>query len=62
MADTLLQSIPKADILNLNEIVLKHKISKSEFFTKNYALFTLHRLSNIHNDTTFLLQLNNRVI
>ncbi len=53
MADTLLQSIPKADVLNLNEIVLKHKISKSEFFTKNYALFTLHRPSNIQNENVF---------
>lgn len=50
MADTLLQSIPKADKLYLNEIVTKHKISKSEFFTKNYALFTLHRPSNIQNE------------
>lgn len=53
MADTLLQSIPKADVLNLNEIVLKHKISKSDFFTKNYALFTLHRPSNIQNENVF---------
>lgn len=53
MADTLLQSIPKADRLYLNEIVLKHKISKSDFCTKNYALFTLHRPSNIQNENVF---------
>ncbi len=53
MADTLLQSISKESKHNVNDIVMKYAIKWHNEKLTNYALFTLHRPSNIQNEQVF---------
>lgn len=52
MADTLLQSIPQASQYHMDEIVAKYAMTAIDSKLTNYALFTLHRPSNIQEEKT----------
>jgi len=52
MADTLWQSISKAGHCDIHDTISKYALSTNEIKLTNYALFTLHRPSNIQEEHT----------